>query len=361
MDGSTKVEGGLGSAAEVPATQTVSESHVVTFSTRGLPRERQAESWRAGNATSLDLVFDADRRADCGFAADRDVVRFGSLVMTRIAIDSVTALRTRGHIQRDGLDHWCVNVTTRGDRRFRLDRHDRCISVPAGQLHVQSLDEAYRSFAEDIEWIGVFFPRDSLPALSVHLDATRDHPRNDALSRMLGDYLVRLWAILPTMTSDELSRAAEATMAVISAFLSATPDALTMAKEHLQSYQRARALSFIRRNLGSSQLSAEAIMLALGTTRTQLYRAFEPLGGVAQAIREERLKAAKILLSKTTEERTISEIAEALGMIDFSTFSRQFRRSFGVSPSEVRNSAQVGCSVREATDIPRVSLADFLL
>ncbi len=347
-------------AVEPIAATRPAASPDLAFSTRDLPQALQAEAWRAGNAPSLDLVFNSERPAGSGFLAERQVVSFGPFVMTRVLVDSVTAIRSRGHAHRDGLDHWCINLTTRGDRHFRWDRGDRCLSVPAGRLHVQALDEAYRGFAEDIEWIGIFFARDSLPVLSAHLDATRDQPRTDALSRMLADYLARLWVTLPTMTPDELPRAAEATTAMIRACVCATGEALALAGPHFQYYQRARALSFIRRNLGSSRLAPQIVARALGTSRSQLYRAFEPVGGVAQAIQEERLKAARRLLSKEAEERSIREIAEAVGIFEPSSFSRLFRQSFGMTASELRSLARAADAARGGPAVPRISLADFL-
>lgn len=335
-------------------------SRILAFSTRDLPEAQQAEAWRAGNAPSLDVLFDDDRPARAGFIAEREVIPFGPFVMTRVVADSATAIRTQRHARRDGLDHWCLNLTTRGDRRFRWDRGDRCMSVPAGQLHVQALDEAYWGFRENTEWIGVFFGRDSLPALSAHLDATRDHSRTDALSRILADHLARLWAILPALTPDERTRAAEATTAMIRACVCPTPDALAEAGPHLQDHQRARALSFIRRHLGSSRLTPQMVARAVGMSRSQLYRTFEPMGGVAHTIQEERLKAALRLLSKDTEARSIGGIAETVGIFDPSSFSRMFRRRFGVTAGEWRSTAH---REEQAPDrhMPRgFGLADFL-
>jgi AraC-like DNA-binding protein len=325
------------------------------FSTQWLPTGQRAEAWRAGNAPSLDVVFN-ERPAN--FFAEREVIAFGPFVMQRVMADSATAIRTPAHARRDGLDHWCLNLTTRGNRRFRWHRADRCLSVPAGQLHVQSLDEAYHGFRENTDWIGVFFTRDSLPDLSVHLDATRDHPRTDGLSTMLAEYLPRLWTVMPSLTPDERTRVADATTAMIRACITGAPDALAMAAPLLQSHQRARALSFIRRNLRSIRLTPIAVARALGISRSQLYRAFEPVGGVAHAIQEERLKAAGRLLLQSDDRRSIAGIAEAVGIHDASAFSRMFRRSFGTSASSWRKTVQEDVDV-----LPRprgIGLADFL-
>jgi AraC-like DNA-binding protein len=344
--------------SEDDAMAAPSASSTLAFSTRSLPMREQREAWRAGNAPSLDVIFEDERPSGAGFIAEREVVTFGPFVMTRVVADSATAIRRRAHAQRDGLDHWCLNLTTRGNRRFRWDRGDRCMSLPAGQLHVQALDEAYWGFRENTEWVGVFFARDSFPSLSVHLDATRDLPRADGLSRMLAGYLARLWKALPAMSAEERDRAAEATTAMVQACTTRTPDSLAMAGPILLDHQRARALSFIRRHLGSSRLTPAMVARALGISRSQIYRAFEPVGGVAGAIQEERLKAAGRLLLRGDERRSITEIAEAVGIVDLSSFSRQFRRTFGTTASVWRGEARAR---RDDHGKPRgFGLADFL-
>jgi len=329
----------------------------LVFSTHALPTAHQADAWRAGNAPSLDVRFN---EGALGFAAEREVISFGPFVMTRVVADSATAIRTRHHVRRDGLDHWCFNLTVRGDRRFRWDRGDRCLSVPAGQLHVQALDEAYWGFREHTEWIGVFFARDSLPGLSVHLDATRDHPRADARSRMLAEYLATLWPILPALAPEEHARVAEATTAMITACVCGTSDMMARAQPYLQAHQRARALAEIRRNLGSPRLTPQFVGRALGMSRSQLYRAFEPAGGVASTIQQERLKAAGRLLRQPDEARSIVDIGEAVGLFDPSSFTRLFRRNFGVTPTEWRRAPRSGGGVQDRKKTGGFGLADFL-
>ncbi|MEO3473368.1 AraC family transcriptional regulator [Roseomonas sp. CAU 1739] len=342
---------------EPSAPEESTAPSTLVFSTQTLPTAHQADAWRAGNAPSLDVIFN---EGTLGFAAEREVISFGPFVMTRVVADSATAIRTRNHVRRDGLDHWCLNLTVRGDRRFRWDRGDRCLSVPAGQLHVQALDEAYWGFREQTEWIGVFFTRDSLPGLSVHLDATRDHPRADARSRMLAEYLAALWPVLPALALQERARVAEATAAMITACVCGTSDALGGAQPYLQAHQRARALTVIRRNLGSPRLTPQSVGRALGVSRSQLYRAFEPVGGVASAIQEERLKAVGRLLLQPDEARSIVKIGEAVGFFDPSSFSRQFRRSFGVTPTEWRRAPRGGRGVDDRKKAGGFGLADFL-
>ncbi len=77
-------------------------------------------------------------------------------------------------------------------------------------------------------------------------------------------------------------------------------------------------------------------------SRSNLYRLFEDIGGVARYIQRERLLEAQSILSDPARTQSISAIAEDLCFADASSFSRMFRREFGHSPSEVRSAALAG-------------------
>ena len=71
--------------------------------------------------------------------------------------------------------------------------------------------------------------------------------------------------------------------------------------------------------------------------RTRLYRLFEPLRGVAGYIQEQRLgRAYAELANPARNHRRIYEIAFGLGFSSEAHFSRIFRSTFGLSPSDVR-------------------------
>ncbi|HET6224184.1 MAG TPA: helix-turn-helix domain-containing protein, partial [Dongiaceae bacterium] len=127
---------------------------------------------------------------------------------------------------------------------------------------------------------------------------------------------------------------------------------------------RQRIQRHIATNLDSPALQAEALCTEFRISRSQLYRLFEPLGGVAHYIQEQRLtRACAELCNPAHDHRRIYEIAYALGFSSEAHFSRVFRATFGLSPSEVRARAQatrVDASRPETTGVANGGYEDWV-
>ena len=97
---------------------------------------------------------------------------------------------------------------------------------------------------------------------------------------------------------------------------------------------RFRAL--VREHLGDENLSVEQLGSDLGLSRVQLYRKVKALTGYSpvELVRITRLKAAEQLL-KTTD-KTVAEVAYAVGFGTPSYFSKCFKELFGRQPGERR-------------------------
>lgn len=94
---------------------------------------------------------------------------------------------------------------------------------------------------------------------------------------------------------------------------------------------------FVQAELGSPDLSVEAVAERFGLSRAGLYRLFAGEGGVQRFIREQRLARAMAMLARPHGggRRRVSAVAHACGFTDGKTFSRAFKRRFGQLPSAV--------------------------
>ena len=98
-----------------------------------------------------------------------------------------------------------------------------------------------------------------------------------------------------------------------------------------------RARRFVRANCCDPGLTPEKVAAQIGASRTTLYRAFQPKGGISEYIRLSRLDAARAALTEPKDPRRISEIGYAHGFQSEAQFSRAMRAAFGATPSELRN------------------------
>ena len=90
----------------------------------------------------------------------------------------------------------------------------------------------------------------------------------------------------------------------------------------------------IQENLANSDLSVEQIGDEIGLSRVQLYRKVKALTGYSpvEIVRKARLTRARHLLQTT--ERTVSEVAYAVGFSTPSYFSKCYKEEFGENPKK---------------------------
>lgn len=92
----------------------------------------------------------------------------------------------------------------------------------------------------------------------------------------------------------------------------------------------------VERHLREPSVGVSGLARAFSVSRPTVYRAFEPLGGVAHYIMGRRLERAFVDLADRPPGRgVVREVSEHWGFESVSHFSRRFRKRFGVVPSEV--------------------------
>ena len=107
-----------------------------------------------------------------------------------------------------------------------------------------------------------------------------------------------------------------------------------LSEEDKQYIERLNAI--VRQQMASGDLAVDTLSQQMCTSRSVLNRRVRQLTGtsVAAYVLQLRMQHAKQLLLDT--HQPIGEIALACGFDDLSYFSRVFRQSFGVTPSQFR-------------------------
>ncbi len=112
---------------------------------------------------------------------------------------------------------------------------------------------------------------------------------------------------------------------------------------------------FVEQRLDDPDLSPERVREHLGVSRSQLYKVFEPTGGVSAFIQQSRLDHAfDVILQDRAEHLTLAEVSYRHGFRSDAHFSRAFRARFGVTPGRLRKvgeaARQEGLSAQDRPD-----------
>jgi AraC-like DNA-binding protein len=263
--------------------------------------------------------------------------KLGSLALCRVVTRATRYGRTAAQIRRDLLDDWLVCVATCGVHKVRIG--GACTTVPPRVPIILSLDEPFEMELRGAEWLCLIMPRDSRPELAPAIDRCRCAPLASAPGRLLSGFLQRVAAELPRMREAEIPRAVEATRALVAAAVSAGATPGLVDDAVVRAAQLARVRAIIRQHLQSPDLTPNSLCLLASMSRSQLYRLFEPVGGVRRAILRERLRQAHRAITDPNDRRTIQAIGDELGFLEPTTFSRAFRREFGYAPGTLRRMA----------------------
>ena len=122
-----------------------------------------------------------------------------------------------------------------------------------------------------------------------------------------------------------------------------------------------KALAFIDRNLARSDLAPALLEKSLPLSRSSLYRLFEPLGGVRNAILQRRLeRAIRVLLTSTAARPPLRAIARDHGFSSEEQYSRAFRLRFGMTPYQFYDMARRKDTVALAAQAERFGFQGLL-
>jgi AraC-like DNA-binding protein len=205
-----------------------------------------------------------------------------------------------------------------------------------------SLGQEFFHERTHVDRVQLLMARDKFPDIAPLLDVACGSTLDTPLGHLLGDYMIALERRLPAVTEADFPGLTNAVGAMVAAAVAPSAERVAVAGHQIDLGRKERVRQTVRRHLRTPTLGPRTLCRLVGMSRSNLYRLFEDIGGVAHYIQRERLLEAHSLLSNPATTKSISVIAEDLCFADASSFSRTFRREFGHSPSEVRSAALAG-------------------
>lgn len=265
--------------------------------------------------------------------ARTSVWTLGGLMLSPRSCGAHILTRDSHTVRTTHFDHYKLHVragagATRvqaGEARRRLHRGEfaitdmarpECMDVDAGPT------------------VAVFIPRHALDSLLPQsLDLHGVMPTG-ACAGMFVDHVFELARQLPRMRPEEIEGARLATLHLLAASLAPTAAMLAVARPAVDDALRRQMCRYIEHNLTDEALHAQALCERFRVSRSMLYRLFEPLGGVANHIKERRLARVRTVLASASRWQSVARIAESYGFKSATHFSRAFREQFGYSPRD---------------------------
>jgi AraC-like DNA-binding protein len=307
------------------------------FATEGLPPGDRFEMWRSVFNGVNEI--EAPQESHDAFDGRSEHWRLGSFLFGVSHNPERRITRGVDRIRCDDLDHWAIRLAHTATCGYRV-KGESFVCRP-GMAAVTSLAEGYVEQNSGGVGIGLIFPRDAYPQLTIRLEALGPtalmHKTSGAL---LGDFLLSLSIRVRDARVHEAPALAEMVHAMLLGCLPPCAGAPALGNEVTA---RASIERIIRRHIGSARLDVARLCALSGISRSALYRMFEDTGGVAAHIRRLRLRlAADDLANPALAAIPIAALAEKRGFHCAASFSRSFREAYGLSPSEAREAALRG-------------------
>jgi len=321
----------IGSISHAPFAGNVVDTEAslkcaVDIDTSLTPPAEQFDLFRSWHSNIVDITLLREKFES--FAARERVWQLGELLLASIEYPGTGYRRRWSNKKSPIFDHWLLVIPQMIPSNGG--------PAQSGQLRWQCLAEASQGQAEDDGVIALFLPRDFAFSQPFALDI------RPAMAGFIADYLLLLYHSLSHRTEKDVPHIAEATTSLLRACISPSQIHFAEAQAPIDAVILVRAKRLIATALADRNLTPEKLCQELGVSRSRLYRIFEANEGISNYIRRQRLLKTREALSDCTNVRPISTIAEEWGFVDPSTYSRTFKKEFGISPKEAREAGWLG-------------------
>jgi len=308
------------------------------FATSLLRPRDQLDAWREWYSSVFE-VTSKDPMCD-RFLAETRLWNLGGFAMSRTSAPPVDVMRTKGHLRRDPVDHWIISYCARGAHSAATA--GTVVEVPARVPYLWSLAQEFLHERTHVDRVQFILARDTFRDIAPLLDAACGSTLDTPLGRLLGDYMIALESRLPEVTETDFPGITKAVGAMVAAAVAPSAERMAVVKPQIDLGRRERVRQAIRKHLRTPTLEPKTLSRLVGMSRSNLYRLFEDMRGVARYIQRERLLEAHAIITSLAAKQPISAIAEDLCFADAYRFSRALKREFGYTPGEVRSAALAG-------------------
>jgi AraC-like DNA-binding protein len=268
-----------------------------------------------------------------GFDSGVEARALGDVNRTDVWSQAQQTLHGPREVELSGGEFYFVNLMVAG--RCRVQQGDRESVVQAGQLWV--VDTRVPYFLDfDTQWRMLTF-RVAHQLLSSRLSnpgqgTAMPIDGGSGVGSLAAAMMRSMWELEEPDSVHVRVELEQSFGTVVSAALGARDQG-----ESAQDALRADVQRFVAANLGDPGLSVAGVCRRFAISPRLLHRLFEGQEHTfAETVRTMRLERCARLLADPLNRSTITDIAVRHGFTDSASFSRAFRRNFGIAPREMR-------------------------
>jgi len=309
------------------------------FDTAGMPLDRAFSAWQesVGVFYGVRLLNNAAER----FHTRVEAIYLSQTILADYKCVAQTFDRSRSRIGRDGLDHLSLQFCTAGG----YGRRDGSMGDRAGpgDLIIADLAQPYAVETGDFRSLSYMIPRRLLAPLLQAPDEQnmRVLSGKTPLVALLRNHLLSIHDQASTLTQRDADLIIGPTLELAAAAINGSLVREQAAPVEFALISQIRR--FVAERIADPDITAERVSGLFGISTRKLYYLFEPHGGFATYIAQERLRRCRDELINPQHKRdSIADIAERYGFTHRKSFVRAFRRLFELSPREMRALAQQG-------------------
>lgn len=321
--------------------------HVISPNAVGTPRAAApsfAENLGAFRAmvSSSFVPLRVSAEQSEGFCAKLVSAEADSVMFTEVRARPHLVERTAETIASGGSGYYKVSLLLSGSSILVQDGRE--LVMRPGDLSIYDTSRPYSLlFGEDFRNLIMMFPKDRLELpipIVEQLTAVSLSDEHPALAQVIATFLSQFPSHLQPLDLAVRTKLAHTSLDLLGTLVSGILDQDTMGFDPRQLLLQ-KIYRYIDAHLASPDLSPGAIAAAHYISTRHLHALFREAGTtVSTWIRERRLERCRIdLLDSALSDRTISTIASRWGFTDAAHFSRIFKSTFGVPPSDLRHSS----------------------
>lgn len=273
------------------------------------------------------------------FFAETEVYYLPDVAVSRVTATASQLTRNAKTIAKSASDEIIMVCSTGEHSTFQIGNTRR--RVESGELAFFDLSQELSIDAPSVANVSLAISRRRLEALVPFLDGAHGLVvPPTALAQVLIAAMKQVIAAGATTQPAEARAIADALILMVGGCLESASQPKFASRGTSGSVSMASLKAAIERQLTDPGFGPKSLLDEFRMTRSTLYRAFEPLGGVVAYINERRLRYAfRQMTNPARQDLRPSQLAFELGFTHASAFTRSFKARFGLTPKEVRTLA----------------------